>query len=167
MSTLAILILTFLPLVVFNKYVLKSRYTLSQLGRLALAIMLMLTGVSHFFKTAEMVQMLPDFLPFKTWVVYTTGLFEMSAAMGLLSERRAKLVSVALIAFFVAILPANIIGSLKHVELGGMENGPAYLFFRIPLQMFFIWWTYYFGIYLFGKMKPKRAESYLHSNVNC
>ena len=69
-------------------------------------------------------------------------------------------ISVALIAFFVLILPANIVGSLKGVELGGMENGPAYLFFRIPLQIFFICWTYYFGVYLLKRRSAERLESY-------
>ena len=51
----------------------------------------------------------------------------------------------------MAILPANIIGSFKKVELGGMENGPGYLYFRVPLQLLFVGWTYYFGIYLLDK----------------
>jgi len=29
-----------------------------------------------------------------------------------------------------------------------MENGAMYLLFRIPLQIFFIFWVYYFGIRL-------------------
>jgi len=163
MSTLIILILSFLILLALNKYVLKTKYSISQLGRFALAIMLGFTGASHFFKTGEMVQMMHDFFPYKIWFVYATGLFEIGAALGLLFQRWAMLVSFGLITFFVLILPANIVGSLKRVELGGMENGPAYLFFRVPLQIFFICWTYYFGIYLRNILPTKRAESYSHA----
>jgi uncharacterized membrane protein len=47
----------------------------------------------------------------------------------------------------LAILPANVIGAFQRVELGGMENGPDYLYFRVPLQFLFIGWVYYFGIF--------------------
>lgn len=116
------------------------------MGRVAMAIMLLFTGVAHFYKTVEMVQMMPDFLPAKKEIVYVTGIFEILAAVGLLFSRTAYLTSLFLIIFFLTILPANIIGAIKQVAIGGMENGPAYLFFRIPLQFLFIWWTYYFGI---------------------
>ncbi len=39
---------------------------------------------------------------------------------------------------------------VKEVNLGGMENGAMYLFFRIPLQVIFIAWAYYFGIHKKG-----------------
>ena len=70
--------------------------------------------------------------------------------------RYSKWTSIALILFFLAILPANIIGSFKRVELGGMENGPVYLYFRIPLQLLFIGWAYYFGIHLSERQDEKR-----------
>ena len=129
-----------------NKYALKYHFTISFMGRTALAVMLLFTGSSHFYKSEEMVQMMPEFLPFKIQLVYFTGVLELLGAVGLLIRQTARWTSIALILFFLCILPANVIGSLKKVELGGMENGTGYLFFRIPLQIFFIWWTYYFGI---------------------
>ena len=89
---------------------------------------------------------MPDFLPYKRETVYLTGIFELLAILGLLINKTAKLTAVLLIIFFLSILPANVIGSLKQVNLGGMENGAMYLLFRIPLQFFFIAWAYYFGI---------------------
>lgn len=163
MSTLIILLLSFVLLLALNKYVLKAKYSTSQLGRLAMAIMLGFTGASHFTKTQEMVQMMPAFLPYKYEFVYATGLLEIAAAVGLLFQRWAMTASVALIVFFITILPANIIGSFKRVELGGMEYGPRYLFFRIPLQIFFICWTYYFGIYLLKGISIKRSDSFSHT----
>ena len=146
MATLIILILSFSFFWVVNKYALHDHFTNTFMGRTALAAMLVLTGSAHFFKRVEMVQMMPEFLPFKIQFVYFTGMFELLGAVGLLITQTARWTSIALILFFLCILPANIIGSLKKVELGGMENGPGYLYFRIPLQIFFIWWTYYFGI---------------------
>jgi len=159
MATLTILIVSFLILWLTRKFVFKDALTLSLMGRIAMALTLIFTGASHFFKTDEMVQMIPEFLPNKIPLVYFTGILEFAAAIGLVINRFAKWTSIALILFFLAILPANVIGSLKSVALGGMENGPGYLYFRIPLQLLFIAWTYYFGIYWREKPLKKIAST--------
>jgi uncharacterized membrane protein len=146
MVPLIALLLSFVAFWLLNRYVLKNKVSLSFIGRMSLSLMLLLTSSAHFSKTAEMVQSMPNFLSYKIQLVYFTGIIEIIAALGLLVNKAAKITSLALIVFFISILPANVVGSLKEVRLGGMENGPAYLFFRIPLQLFFIWWTYYFGI---------------------
>jgi uncharacterized membrane protein len=127
------------------------------MGRIAMAIMLLFTGASHYFKTGEMVQMMPEFLPYKIQLVYSTGAMEMTFAVALLFRRYAKWTTIALILFFLALLPANIIGSFKKVHLGGMETGPAYLYFRIPLQFLFMGWAYYFGIHLPERQDEKKV----------
>jgi len=160
MATLITLISTFLILWLINKVVAKGSLSLSLMGRIALAVMLLFSGSSHFYKTEEMLQMMPDFLPNKLNLVYLTGVLEMVAAVGLLVNRFARLTSIALITFFIVILPANVIGSMKRVELGGMQYGPNYLYFRIPLQLLFIAWTYYFGIYMVGKSQKKIISSH-------
>ncbi len=161
MAPLIILVISFAIASALN-FLAKKKFSISDLGRFALAIMLAFTGASHFIKTEEMVQMMPSFVPYKALFVYVTGVLEIGAGVGLLFRQLAKFTSFALIVFFVLILPANIIGTVKQVELGGMENGPLYLFFRVPLQLFFIWWTYYFGIYLLKK-DLGRSESYSHT----
>jgi uncharacterized membrane protein len=163
MSTAIILIFSFLSSLAVNKYLLHGKYSTGQVGRLALAVMLGFTGASHFIKTDEMVQMIPAFLPYKTGLVYASGLLEILAGLGLIFQRSAILTSFVLIAFFVAVLPANIIGSFKRVELGGMEVGPIYLFVRIPVQILFIWWAYYFGIYHHKLASARRSQSYSHT----
>jgi uncharacterized membrane protein len=145
MAPLIVLIVSFGGFWLVNKYMLNERFSASFIGRVAMALMLLMTGSAHFFKTDVMVQSMPDLIPYKVELVYFTGVIELLAAIGLLFDRTAKLTSILLIIFFICILPANIIGSLKRVELGGMENGPMYLLFRVPLQVFFIWWAYFFG----------------------
>lgn len=164
MSTLIILIFSFCLVWLLNTYVFKNALTVSLMGRIAMAIMLIFTGVSHFYKTQEMVQMMPEFLPNKIQLVYFTGLLEIALAITSLLPRYSKLTSVALILFFLAILPANIIGTFKRVELGGMENGPGYLYFRIPLQLLFIGWAYFFGIHLWGKSRKKEIATHQGNN---
>ena len=118
MSTLIILIFSFCLIWLLNRYAFKSFLSASLVGRVALAITLLFTGSSHFFKTPEMVQMMPEFLPYKIQLVYFTGVLEMALAVGLMFPRYYRWTSIVLILFFLAILPANIIGSIKRVHLG-------------------------------------------------
>lgn len=146
MTPLIFLLAAFTLLFTVNKFFLKNRLSFSLVGRAALGVMLTVTGIAHFTSTDLMIEMMPDFLPYKRETIYLTGILELLAVIGLLIYKTAKLTAVLLVILFISILPANIIGSLKQVNLGGMENGAMYLLFRIPLQIFFIAWTYYFGI---------------------
>ena len=146
MAPLIILIISFCLFFLTNKFLLKNKFPVSFIGRVALAIMLVITGASHFTNTDLMIAMLPEEIPLKKETVLFTGVLEILASVGLIMNKTSKLTSILLITFFVVILPANIKGSIDKVQLGGMEQGVEYLYFRIPLQIFFIAWTYYFGI---------------------
>ena len=146
MAPLIFLLATFGVLYLANRFVLGGRMSLSFIGRASMAVMLTVTGISHFTNTQPMVDMMPEFMPAKRELIYFTGVCELAAVIGLLWNRTSRLASVLLVIFFVLVLPANIAGSLKSVKFGGMEYGPLYLLFRIPLQLFFIWWVWFFGI---------------------
>ncbi|MCR6640399.1 MAG: hypothetical protein NVV82_15725 [Sporocytophaga sp.] len=114
-------------------------------GRIAMAAMLVFTAVGHFAFTKGMSMMLPDFVPFKTETIYLTGLIEIAAAVGLLIPGLRYITGWLLIVFFLLLLPANIYAAFKHVEYqkGTLEGpGLTYLWFRVPLQLLFIVWTY-------------------------
>lgn len=116
-------------------------------GRIAMSVMLLFTALGHFMFGKEMTLMLPDFVPFKLEVVYFTGIIEIAAAIGLFIPCLRTITAGLLIAFLILVLPANIHAALNHVDYqnGSLEgNGPMYLWFRIPLQILFIVWTYFF-----------------------
>jgi len=118
-------------------------------GNLAMAVMLLFTAIGHFVFSKGMMMMLPDFIPFKKIIVYFSGLIEIVAAIGLLIPLYRYITSVLLILFFICILPANIHAALKKIDYqkGTYEgSGINYLWFRIPLQIFFIAWVWFFGI---------------------
>ncbi|MEP6704418.1 MAG: hypothetical protein ABJB34_06410 [Acidobacteriota bacterium] len=143
---------TFAILFLINRFLLGRLLTLSFVGRASMAVMLVVIGIAHFTNTEQMVEIMPDFLPAKLEIVYFTGVCELMAVVGLLWNRTVRLASILLIVFFVLVLPANIVGSLKAVPFGGMEYGALYLLVRIPLQIFFIWWVWYFGL----RRQPER-----------
>jgi uncharacterized membrane protein len=119
-------------------------------GNLAMSVMLLFTAIGHFAFSKGMTMMLPAFLPFKKEIIYATGFIEILAAIGLLISSYRHLTAVLLIAFFALILPANIYAAIKKVDYqkGTYQgSGINYLWFRVPLQLFFIAWVWYFGIY--------------------
>ena len=146
MAPLIILLITFTVLYAVDRLALNNRLGLSFVGRASMAVMLIATGIAHFTSTEEMIAMMPDLMPAKRELVYFTGVCELLAVPGLLWSKTAGTTSVLLLIFFVLILPANIAGSLKEVQFGGMEYGPLYLLFRVPLQILFMWWAWYFGL---------------------
>jgi uncharacterized membrane protein len=144
MKPLLILLVTF-AIAVFAIKIISKEYDLALSARIALSIMLLFTAVAHFTFTKGMMLMMPDFIPYKKGVVYFTGIIEILAAIGLLITNLQALTGWLLILFFIMLLPANIHAAIKHVDYqkGSFDgDGPNYLWFRIPLQIFFIVWTY-------------------------
>ena len=120
-------------------------------GNLAMCCMLWLTAIGHFLFTKGMAMMLPPFIPFKEAVVYITAVMEVLFGIALLVPAFRSTTGYLLIIFFVLILPANIYEAVIHLNMEkGTYDGPGlvYLWFRIPLQIFFIAWVYYFAIRL-------------------
>jgi uncharacterized membrane protein len=123
----------------------RGNFEFAMSGRIAMSAMLVFTAVAHFAFTKGMAMMLPHFIPYKTEVVYLTGMIEIAAAVGLFIPTFRTITAWLLIAFFVLILPANIYAALKQIDYqkGTFDgNGMTYLWFRIPLQFLFIVWTY-------------------------
>ncbi|MFY0255471.1 hypothetical protein ACDQ55_16115 [Chitinophaga sp. 30R24] len=122
---------------------------LSFCGNLAMCAMLCFTALGHVLFTKGMVLMIPPFIPGRVALVYITGVLEVLLGVALLLPDTRLMAGYALIAFFVAILPANIYAATKSIDLEkGTYNGPglSYLWFRVPLQLFFIGWVYFFAI---------------------
>ncbi len=119
-------------------------------GSLAMSIMLLFTAIGHFAFSRGMIMMLPPVIPFKKQIIFSTGFIEILAAVGLLIISFRHLTSVLLIIFFALILPANIYAAFKKIDYQkGNYEGRAinYLWFRVPLQVLFIAWVCYFGIF--------------------
>ena len=120
-------------------------------GQIALSIMMFFTAIGHFKFPKGMSRMIPDFVPYKLPLVYFTGCIEIAAAIGLQIPALRALTGWMLILFFLIILPANINAAIKHLnyETGSYDGkGLSYLWFRVPMQVLLIVWTYLFAINL-------------------
>ena len=144
MKPLLVLLVSFVASL-FVIQLIKKEYNFALSARIAMAVMLVFTAVGHFAFTRGMAMMLPEFVPYKTELVYLTGGIEIIAAIGLFVPTLRVLTAWLLILFFILILPVNIYAALKNVnyQTGTLDgNGPMYLWFRIPLQLLFIIWIY-------------------------
>jgi uncharacterized membrane protein len=143
MATLIVLLATFafailIRLVFFRQQPINYRLC----GRIALAGMFLFTGVSHFLLDDGMVQMLPEFVPFRYFIIYVTGIIELFFAVGLLLPQYYRLTGILVIAFLICVFPSNVYAALNSVDFGGNAYGPIYLLFRVPLQVFLIGWAW-------------------------
>jgi uncharacterized membrane protein len=110
----------------------------------AMAVMLVLTASAHFVPAevtvmpnhADMVRMVPPFLPFADALVYLTGVLELLGAAGLVITATRWAAGCALTALFVALLPANIYAAVADVSFAGGAATP--LWQRIPEQVLYI-----------------------------
>lgn len=148
MKPLIVLIVTFIIALVAFK-IFRNSYELALSARIAFSVMLLFTAMGHFAFTQGMTMMVPEFIPFKKELVYLTGIIEIAAAIGLHIPQLRPLTGWLLILFFVLVLPANIKAAMEQVDyqkaaFGG--PGLAYLWFRVPLQILFIVWTYFSSI---------------------
>lgn len=141
-----IVLLTVFILSNISHKIIKGRYEWSLGGRIAMSVMLLFTASGHFLFAEGMAMMIPDFVPFKEYQVYATGVAEILAAIGLHVHKWRELTGWLLIIFFCMVLPANIYASLEQINYQtGATDGYSisYLWFRIPLQLFFIGWVYF------------------------
>lgn len=115
----------------------------SKRARVGLSLFFIFTGLGHFLRTQQMAAMLPLNVPYRTELVYLTGILELLGAIGVWIPRLTRLTGFLLILMLIAILPANIYSAINRVDFGGHDAGPVYLLVRIPFQLFVIWWTYF------------------------
>jgi uncharacterized protein (DUF2141 family)/uncharacterized membrane protein len=114
-----------------------------RLARFGLTLLLFMTSSAHFANAAQMMLMLPDWVPARMAIIYATGVMEIALAIGLWVPGLTQRVGVAIALMLVCFLPANIYSAMIALPFGGAEIGPSYLLVRIPYQLFLVWWTFW------------------------
>ncbi len=148
MKPLFVLLLSFI-LASFTAYLVIGESQFMYCGNIAMCVMLLFTAIGHFKYTRGMAMMLPDFIPYKIAVIYSTALLEIVLGLILLIPLYQYSTGIAIIIMFVLMLPANISAARRHVSYEKADytgKGPAYLWFRVPMQVFLIVWVLYFSI---------------------
>ncbi|WP_299409931.1 hypothetical protein [Acaryochloris sp. IP29b_bin.148] len=115
-------------------------------GCIAFAALFIFTGISHFTLAAGMVQMLPEWVPGRYPIIYITGIMEIILGLGFLWPSVRRMSGLLTLTFLITVFPSNIYAALNSVDFGGNINGPRYLFFRVPLQLFLLWWVWFMAV---------------------
>src|ERR687898_2002544 len=143
MTSLFVLIISFLLLRAVGWLGVKQLSSWRDAGRGALAIMFLFTGISHFTTMKyDFAAMIPAPLPNDLWVIYLTGVLEIAGAVGLLIPRTRKLAGICLVLLLVSLFPANVYAALSEIPLRGEAATPLWI--RTPMQLLYIgmvWWT--------------------------
>ena len=103
-------------------------------------------GIGHFALTEELAAMIPAFIPAREAIVYATGLLEFFIAVGLLVPFLRRWFGLLSIAVLIGFFPINIYSAVAGVGLGANELGVDYLWYRTPLQVLLIFWSYWFAV---------------------
>ena len=99
----------------------------------ALAVMFCFTGAAHFGRMrTDLAKMVPPWVPNPERAVWVTGLLEILGGIGLLLPEMHQLAGICLIAFLIAVFPANIHAARSGVKLGDRPVTPLWI--RGPMQ---------------------------------
>jgi uncharacterized membrane protein len=143
MTSLFVLVISFILLRGAGWLGVKRLSSWRDAGRIALVVMFLFTGFSHFSSLKyDFAAMIPAPLPNDLWVIYLAGLFQIAGAVGLLIPRTRRLAGICLVLLLVAMFPANVNAISNEIPLGG--NAPMPLWVRAPMQLLYIgtiWWT--------------------------
>lgn len=86
-------------------------------GNLGMAVFIIFTGFSHFKFQKGMALMIPDFIPYKMFWVYFTGVLEIAAGIGLMIPQLREITAILLIVFYTVVFIANINSSKKRINI--------------------------------------------------
>ena len=145
MIPLAILLSVFLLTLLVTR-IFKLQLSARGAGRIGLAAMLVFTASMHFIYTKGMALTIPDLLPFREAAVLATGILELGFIIGLLLPSTWNATGKAMIFFLIVVLPTHVYATLNHIDFRTAEatgHGLDFLWFRIPLQLFFIAWVFW------------------------
>jgi uncharacterized membrane protein len=104
-------------------------------GRLGLAVILLVAGVAHFVAVDEFLGQVPNFLPAREAIVLVSGVMELALGAALLGlrGRRLALLGWVVAVFFVAVFPGNVWQAVNDSDSFGLDTDRARLL-RLPFQ---------------------------------
>lgn len=108
------------------------------------ALIFITTGILHFARSEVFLRIVPTVLPFPLFLVYLSGVFEITLGILLLIPKYKRFAAWCLIALLIAVYPANIYMAMNtHLF---PDINPMLIYLRLPLQFVLIAWAYWFTI---------------------
>ena len=111
------------------------------LSIILMTLFYIMAGTNHFINPDWYVRIVPPILPFKTAIVYISGILEIILGTLLIFPKRRFIASWGLILLLVAVYPANIYVALTNGEV--MDTTPLIAWGRLPFQFVLIGLAYW------------------------
>lgn len=93
------------------------------LVRVGLGIALVAVGITHFTNTDEFLAQTPSFLPWRTAIIWLSGVVEIVLGALLVFDRRHRReVGIAAAAFFVLVFPGNIYQAVAGIDAFSLDT---------------------------------------------
>jgi uncharacterized membrane protein len=109
------------------------------LAKYAFASIFIAAGIMHFVRTDFFLKIMPPYVPWHLEIVYVTGVMEIILGICLMVPRLQRLAAWSLVAFLIAVFPANI-----HVFMNQqiIQAPPAAHICRLLLQGVLVAWAW-------------------------
>lgn len=114
--------------------------------RWLLTLFMVGAGLNHFLDPGPYIAMTPEFLPAPRALVYISGVAEILGGLGLIWARTRPFAAWGIIALLFAVFPANINMAVNDLPLGSRDLPTWALWARLPLQVVFIAWAYWYTL---------------------
>ncbi len=105
-----------------------------------LSFIFITAGIFHFVRPKAFMRIMPLYLPYHKFLVYTSGLAEILAGIGLLFLQTRTLSSWLIVIMLILFFPVHI--HMIVNKKAGLNLPKAILFFRLFLQFGLLYWTY-------------------------
>lgn len=116
--------------------------TLKLVLKYLLSAFFVLAGLNHFRNPDFYLRIMPPYFPWHLFLVYLSGVLEITLGILLLIPRFTRIAGFGLIVLLIAIFPANI-----HMAINSglyPDISPIALWIRLPLQGVLITWVYWY-----------------------
>ncbi|MFS0787922.1 hypothetical protein ABC345_16295 [Shouchella sp. 1P09AA] len=108
------------------------------IGLYVFALLFFMAGIGHFVIDSFFIEAMPEWVPFRPFIVYASGIVEMALAVLLVYKPTRSRAGIWTAIFLILVFPVNLYMALVPEQF----SLPAYaLWLRLPLQFLLIWWV--------------------------
>ena len=119
----------------------QMKFKIKTISIIIMSLFYIMAGTNHFINPDWYVRIVPPILPFKTVIVYISGILEIILGTLLIFPKTRFIAGWGLILLLVAVYPANIYVALTNGE--AMDTTPLIAWGRLPFQFVFIGLAYW------------------------
>jgi len=119
----------------------QMKFKIKTISIIIMSLFYIMAGTNHFINPNWYVRIVPPILPFKTAIVYISGILEIILGSLLIFPKTRFIAGWGLIILLVAVYPANIYVALTNGE--AMDITPLIAWGRLPFQFVLIGLAYW------------------------